>query len=259
MAAFVWISHPFPPIAAWKGWVRIALLCLGACCAVINAAASSIDVVGTSSGAGLTAFVSGGSFVLFIGCCGVGGLLVAGFLGTVVVHARSEKLQRETDGAAYAARTLRGSWRASADQRAGSQSSVHFRPAHSSIAELVMQPRSLTAPFIRTFMPGVVSHPRNGVTSVFFASRATTSGCSQGSVEQRRSTPTALFSDNPLRRVAPRRTSTLAVALTSSTAVTAHTGRALMHGSVGADAQRRGIECDAQADERLQKLPHMTL
>ena len=96
VAAYALAARPFPAAAAWKLWVRVGLLTLGAGCAVVNAVQAAADL--GAGGPALAGCAAAAAYILFAGVCVVFALLVAGFYGTLVRTAVAEQQQQRQHG-----------------------------------------------------------------------------------------------------------------------------------------------------------------
>ena len=102
------VVKPYPPHDAWKLWVRVSLLLLGAAGAVITAATSALDL--ELGGAFLRVFVTVFAYVILSLCCATGMLLLGGFYWTIVDGARAEKRAQEDTTRAAEERRRRSVW-----------------------------------------------------------------------------------------------------------------------------------------------------
>jgi hypothetical protein len=91
MCVFIIVVSPYPPVSAWKRWVRVGFLSISVGCTTVNAAASALDLGAAEGASDITAFIGGASYALFTGCCIVGALLVFGFTWTLVKNAKAER------------------------------------------------------------------------------------------------------------------------------------------------------------------------
>jgi hypothetical protein len=93
MCVYVLFMRPYPRPDAWKGWIKAALLALGAGCIALNASAAALDL--GAGGPGLASSVTAGGYALFAGCCAVSLLLVVGFCGSLIHDARAEQVEKD--------------------------------------------------------------------------------------------------------------------------------------------------------------------